>query len=148
MAEFSLETLLPTMEETFRTGGCFRIYPRGVSMLPLLREGIDSVLLCRDRAPAVGDIVLFRRPSGSFILHRVYKIEGDSFYAVADNQPSLPPEGPLPLSSITARVSGVFRENTRMSEGELTLYRLYASAKRGLHRGKVKLKKLLGGKKR
>lgn len=139
MAEFSLESLLPTMEEIFQKGGCFRLYPRGVSMRPLLRQGIDSVLLARDGVPKVGDIVLCRRKSGSFILHRVHKIEGESLYLTADSYPYEKPEGPLPLSSVTARVSAVYRGEERLSDTALSAFRLYAEGRRRLCRAKAGL---------
>ncbi len=145
MAEFSLESLLPTMEEIFQKGGCFRLYPRGVSMRPLLREGIDSVLLARDGAPKAGDIVLCRRRSGSFILHRVHRIEGESLYLTADSYPAEEPEGPLPLSSVTARVSAVYRGEERLSDTALSAFRLYAEGRRSLYRAKVKLKRFFRG---
>ncbi len=141
MAEFALTELLPIMEKIFREGGCFRLYPRGVSMRPLLREGIDSVLLVRDGTPKVGDIVLCRRKSGSFILHRVHRIEGESLYLTADSYPAQEPEGPLPLSSVTARVSAVYRGEERLSDAALSAFRLYAEGRRSFYRAKVKLKR-------
>ena len=45
MNKFSLAEYDDTIREVLNSGGAFRIYPRGTSMLPLLREGIDSVLL-------------------------------------------------------------------------------------------------------
>ncbi len=148
MAEFSLTGLLPTMEKIFEEGGCFRLYPRGVSMRPLLRQGIDSVLLVRDGAPSVGDIVLCRRQSGSFILHRVHKIEGDRLYLTADSYPYEAPEGPLPLSSVTARVSAVYRGEEKLPAAALSAFRLYAEARRALCGAKAKAKRLFKGKKR
>lgn len=148
MAEFSLEGLLPTMEKIFDEGGCFRLYPRGVSMRPLLRQGIDSVLLVRDGAPSIGDIVLCRRGSGSFILHRVHRIEGDSLYLTADSYPAQEPEGPLPLSSVTARVSAVYRGEEKLSDTALSAFRLYADARRALYGAKAKAKRFFQGKKR
>ena len=32
------------------------------------------------------DILLFRRKSGAFVLHRVYRVEGDTLTMVGDNQ--------------------------------------------------------------
>lgn len=47
-------------------------YSRGISMLPLLRQGRDSVALRRVDSPIRrNDILFYRRPDGSFVLHRV-----------------------------------------------------------------------------
>ncbi len=148
MAEFTLEGLLPTMEKIFAEGGCFRLYPRGVSMRPLLREGIDSVLLKRDGAPKVGDIVLCRRKNGSFILHRVHRIEGDSLYLTADSYPYGAPEGPLPLSSVTARVVAVYRGERKLEGPPLLAFGLYAEGRRALCGVKAGLSRFFKGKKR
>ena len=43
--EFDMRELYPLLSEVLESGGEFRLYPKGTSMLPLLREGEDSVLL-------------------------------------------------------------------------------------------------------
>lgn len=86
--EIPLSELLPVILATFEMGGEFRLYPKGVSMRPTLVEGRDSIMLS---APIeqihVGDILLYRRESGAFVLHRVVKIARDgSLTFRGDNQ--------------------------------------------------------------
>lgn len=55
-------------------------------MLPMLRQGIDSVVL----SPISGklkkyDLPLYRRKNGQFVLHRIVKA-GDSYTCIGDNQ--------------------------------------------------------------
>ena len=106
--EIPLSELLPVILATFEMGGEFRLYPKGVSMRPTLVEGRDSIMLS---APIeqihVGDILLYRRESGAFVLHRVVKIakngtltfRGDNQY---ENEPGVPP------SAVIARVDRYF----------------------------------------
>lgn len=57
----------------------------GNSMSPFLVHGRDTVYLSRLEHPVKkGDVLLYQRDSGAYILHRVYKIENDSFTMVGD----------------------------------------------------------------
>lgn len=59
----------------------------GSSMCPFLRDG-DTVYLDPLTAPARrGDIVLFTRPGGQYVLHRVAKqLENGLYLIIGDNQ--------------------------------------------------------------
>ncbi len=85
------EFCLSDYEETIRTvldsGGEFRIYPKGTSMLPLIRAGLDSV--CLEKAAGnlkQGDIAFYLRDSGEYVLHRVVKAENGHYSMCGDNQ--------------------------------------------------------------
>ncbi len=93
--EVYLADAIPVIEEVLQGGGEFRLYPKGTSMLPLLRQGIDSVVLSRRqdggaRLLKKHDIAFYRRTNGQFVLHRVMKICRDgSFIMCGDNQTEL-----------------------------------------------------------
>lgn len=78
--------LYPLIDEVISSGGEFRMYPRGVSMLPLLTQGEDSVVLVSLGDVCESDMILYRRDNGQFVLHRVIKIEGDEYIMCGDNQ--------------------------------------------------------------
>lgn len=74
----------------------------GDSMRPFLNPG-DIVYLNRYAVLEKGDIVLFTRPDGSYVLHRIYRIGKDgSYLMLGDNQ--LLPE-PVPAERIHAKVT-------------------------------------------
>ena len=78
------------IREVLASDGEFRLYPHGTSMLPLLRQGIDSVALKRlDRAPKKYDILFYRRQDGSYILHRVKKVTPEGLILWGDNHTML-----------------------------------------------------------
>lgn len=54
----------------------------GSSMWPLLRQGKSWVqLVARDgRQPRLGDVVLYRRADGGWILHRIIRVEEGGVY--------------------------------------------------------------------
>ena len=58
--------------------------PKGVSMLPFIRGGRDSVVLARPGELIEGDIVLARLSSGSYVLHRIISIDGPEIVLMGD----------------------------------------------------------------
>ena len=119
---FSLAEYDETIREVLESGGAFRIYPRGTSMLPLLREGVDSVLLEKpDGTLKKGDIAFYRRDNGSYILHRVIK-SGDSYIMCGDNHLTL--ENGIEQRHIIGRVCTIYRNDKKISTNGLR-YRLY-----------------------
>lgn len=78
------------IREVLASGGEFRLYPHGTSMLPLLRQGIDSVALrSLDRPPRKFDILFYKRRDGSYILHRVKEVTKDGLVLWGDNHTML-----------------------------------------------------------
>lgn len=85
--EFRLSEYAETISEVLESGGEFRIYPKGTSMLPLLRAGIDSVVLEKPSGDLKrGDIAFYIRDNGAYVLHRVIKSEKNSYTLCGDNQ--------------------------------------------------------------
>ncbi|MBQ8117713.1 MAG: S26 family signal peptidase [Lachnospiraceae bacterium] len=59
----------------------------GVSMLPLLRQGKDLFTVKKkgvDRCK-VGDVVLYRRPPQSYVLHRIIEVRAEDYVILGDN---------------------------------------------------------------
>jgi hypothetical protein len=122
--------LYPLMSEVLASGGEFRLYPKGTSMLPLLREGRDSVVLVAKKALKKQDICLYRRKGGEFVLHRLVDLdkEGNPVFC-GDNQTVR--EYGVPVESVLAVVSAFYRGEKRRSLKGLG-YRLYVMAFRFL----------------
>lgn len=119
---FSLAEYDETIREVLDSGGAFRIYPRGTSMLPLLREGIDSVLLEKpDGVLKRGDIAFYQRDSGGYVLHRVIKCRG-GYIMCGDNQ--LKPEEGIEQRHLIGRVCAIYRGDKELPLNGLR-YRLY-----------------------
>ena len=84
-----LEEIITIVEEKLKNGAAVTFSPDGVSMLPLIRPGQDSVTLSGTVKPRVGDAVFYKRPSGQFVLHRIVAKEEDAFVLSGDNQLAL-----------------------------------------------------------
>lgn len=108
MQNMPLEELWPLIEEVFALGGRFRLFPRGTSMLPLIRPNVDSVLIEPPHQFARGDILLYRRKNGQFVLHRLIRITDDGLTMCGDNQYYL--EKGIPTEAVLARVCGIYFE--------------------------------------
>lgn len=144
---FRLSDYDETIRAVLDSGGEFRIYPKGTSMLPLLAEGRDSVSLTKPAAlPERNDIAFYRRDDGSYILHRIIKVKGDTYVMCGDNQ--LSPETGVSREQIIAVVSRVFKGDKEISLGSVR-YRLYCLAWSSffLRRVYFKLRRTFHGKK-
>ncbi len=77
-----------------------RIQVHGNSMFPLIRIRRDYVTIHPlAEPPAVGDIVLFADPERNrYVLHRLWRVEGDRALTWGDNCPD--PDGWMPLEAL------------------------------------------------
>lgn len=112
--EFDLAEYAPIISEVIESGGEFRLFPRGTSMLPLIRQGVDSVILVKpDEKLKKREIIFYRRDNGQFVLHRILKVSKDGTYILCgDNQTVL--EKQVRDDSVIASVSAVYRGEKRV----------------------------------
>ncbi len=83
----SVGELLPFIEEAFSRNATFKLPIKGTSMNPLLYQGRDFVILKKPIFPlAIGDIPLYRRGDGSFVLHRIVGKDSAGYIMCGDNQ--------------------------------------------------------------
>ena len=111
--EFFLADAIDVIEEILNAGGEFRMYPKGTSMLPLIVQGRDSVVLRKrvespDEPLKRHDIAFYRRANGQFVLHRVMRVQRNGCYTMCgDNQLEL--EKDLLPSQIIGYVSQLYK---------------------------------------
>jgi len=100
---------MPLIRETLSQGKSVRFSPRGISMLPMLRQGMDSVILSPlPEKLRKYDLPLYQRENGKYILHRIVKT-GDTYTCVGDNQFEL--ESGLRHDQMIALVTAFTRDN-------------------------------------
>ena len=61
-----MSEMVGLIQEVISDGGEFRLYPKGTSMLPLIKQGKDSVVLVKPSLLSVLDIGLYRRKNGQY----------------------------------------------------------------------------------
>lgn len=117
-----LDELMPIITEKLENGNTVTFSPRGISMLPMLRQGIDTVTL----SPVKGklrkyDLPLYKRDDGKYVLHRIVK--ADEFYTcIGDNQFAF--EKGLRHDQMIAVVTKFTRSGKEHSVSELS-YKVY-----------------------
>lgn len=81
-----IEELVPLIQEQLKKGGRVRFTPRGVSMQPMLRHGVDTVILSPVRGRLKKyDLPFYRRKNGNYVLHRIVAVK-DNYTCIGDNQ--------------------------------------------------------------
>lgn len=79
--------LEPIIEEKLNSGASVTIQPKGTSMLPLIHQGRDEVILKKPQGKLKKyDIAFYKRASGQFVLHRVIKVRKNDYVFCGDNQ--------------------------------------------------------------
>jgi len=109
------EYLFPVIIELIQNNQKATVTVTGNSMSPFLKEIRDRVELSATSFNEIkrGDIVLIRRKTGYYVMHRVYKKEKDCFFMVGDAQEWI--EGPLYPDQLIAIVKRVWRKNREIS---------------------------------
>lgn len=118
----ALDDLMPLFREQLAAGQSVRFSPRGVSMLPMLRQDTDSVVLSPlpDKLKKY-DLPLYQRHDGHYVIHRIVAA-GETYTCIGDNQ--FVPEPGLKHAQMIAVVT-VFYRGGREIKVSNPGYRLY-----------------------
>ena len=120
----ALDELMPVIRAQLAAGKTVTNFaPRGVSMLPMIRQGLDTVEL--SPVPSGGlkkfDLPLYQRDDGHYVLHRIVKV-GEHYTCIGDNQFVL--EYPVRHDQVIAVVTAFTRNGKRVQVTDLW-HRLY-----------------------
>ncbi len=120
----SLEELSPVMESCIAQGSKVVLTVTGNSMYPLLCHRRDQVVLQKAEKASlqIGDVPLYRRANGQFVLHRIVDLGATSYTLCGDGQ--WRKEYGIPCSAVVAVATGFYRKGKYIS-CESCSYRLY-----------------------
>ena len=119
----SMQELGPVIAQTVRSGGTAELTVTGRSMLPLLLDRVSRVKLTALNEPKRGDMILYRRSCGTYVLHRLIRCEPDGSYTMCgDAQTRLEPG--LKRYQMIAVVQS-FARRDRWRSCENRLYKLW-----------------------
>ncbi len=111
----SIEELLEENGKHFQT-------TVGDSMEPMLRDRKNIVEIVKPSRPLKRyDLPLYRRPDGKYVLHRILKVEGDSYITCGDNRYC---RETVPKEWIVGVMSGYYKNEKYISEKSFK-YRAY-----------------------
>lgn len=119
-----MQELLPFIEEALNNNKTFTIPITGTSMLPLLVEGRATVTIKKcETTLKKGDLPLYRRQDGSFVLHRVVSVDADGTYTMCGDNQFLKEKG-IAHTAIIGVVTAITRNGKTFSV-DSKKYRLY-----------------------
>lgn len=77
-----------TFEEEINRRGSLIYTNKGDSMMPLLRQGKDLMVICRkpDGRLKKYDVPLYKRDNGQYVLHRILKVRESDYVICGDNR--------------------------------------------------------------
>ena len=114
---------LSAMEDLIGQGETVSIPVSGFSMNPFLADKRDAVLAKRpERDLKRGDIVLYKRRNGQYILHRIWRVNREGYYMVGDAQTEI--EGPIKQDQIIGLVEKIRRKGKWIDETDF-LWKLF-----------------------
>ena len=104
-------------------GKTVKLTVTGYSMYPLVSSRRDSVLLKKAETLSVGDVPLFQREDGSYILHRIVKKKDGFFATMGDYETKQ--EYPVKPKQVVAKAVGFYRKE-RYIDCNSAGYRIYS----------------------
>ena len=114
--ELDPQVLMPALLALLEETEMVPLVISGSSMTPFLVHGRDTVYLSKTTAPLKrGDMILYRRDSGAYILHRIFRAEGDTYTLVGDAQTLLEPG--IRADQVLAVVTAVRRKGKLLKQG-------------------------------
>lgn len=152
--QVKIDDVIEIMIEKLNSGGKVTFTPKGTSMLPMLRDGEDIVVLEKPKGRLnLFDVAFYKRDNGQYVLHRVCNFEANGCYVMCgDNQFSL--EHGIRNDQIIAVMTAFFRKGKSYTVQSIR-YRIYVNfwvntrfPRRVLGFGSRKVKGLLGNRKK
>ena len=78
--------MIPIIRVAVENGKPVEMTVTGSSMMPLLIDRVSSVRMTKPDDLKRGDIVLFLRSDGHYVLHRIARVQDGSYDIIGDNQ--------------------------------------------------------------
>ena len=112
----SPEELIPSLLELLDSADSVPLVISGNSMSPFLAHHRDTVYLTKVTQPlGRGDMILYRRDNGAYVLHRIYTINNGTYTLVGDAQTAL--EQGIRPDQVLATVRAVRRKGKLLQPG-------------------------------
>ena len=109
MKKIDTREYMSMMRELTESGKEVSMIISGNSMSPFLIHERDSICFKKpDRELRRGDMVFYQRPTGQYVMHRIYKVKPEGYYIVGDAQQEI--EGPVTREQIFAIITKVQRK--------------------------------------
>lgn len=120
----TVDDVIDLMIEKLNAGGKVTFTPKGTSMLPMLRDGQDVVILEKPKGKLhLFDVVFYKRDNGQYVLHRVNNFDSDGCYVMCGDNQFIQEHG-IRDDQIIAVMTAFFRKGKSYTTQSL-IYRIY-----------------------
>lgn len=128
-----------TIAQQLKNGQTAMTFTKGVSMQPLLYEGKTHVILTPVTTKLkIGELPIYLRPDGKYVIHRLIKIDDTHYYTRGDNCITYEK---VPKEWVVGVVSEIYRKGRYIKVTEKK-YRLYVTFWRITAAPRILLKKI------
>lgn len=111
--------LIKVIRLQLETAGRANLAVTGCSMLPMLRQGRDTVILAQvSETLKPGAIALYQRENGSYVLHRVIAVTAGGYQFCGDNQDQLEFVAQTQLTAVVVGYIRNGKEHTDRGPGD------------------------------
>lgn len=118
-----IESQIPEMRSALQSGKLVEFETHGFSMIPLLHDGGDRVILAQPSFPLrLNDVALCKTDEGRYVLHRVIAINNGGYTLCGDN--CVTTEFCVGDSDVVG-VAAAFIRNGKKTEVSSKKYRFY-----------------------
>ncbi len=118
---------------------------KGFSMMPLIRQNRDTIIVKKMKnPPKANDVLLYKDKSGRYVLHRVIKVLKNGYIIRGDN--NFFNEYDIKDENIIGILDGFYRDDKYIDCNNNKLYRIYIQLNRRtyyLRKGYSKIRSLL-----
>ena len=141
-----------TFEQELERKGRLTYICVGVSMLPLLRQRRDIITIEKKQGRCKKyDVALYKRPNGSYVLHRVVEVREKDYVILGDNclnkEYGITDENILGVMTSFVRGSREYSVNNHIYRFYSKLWYAIYPLRRGLKKAKSTLGKIVKRKK-
>ena len=114
----------PDFKTVLEKDGVLAQLPLGTSMLPMLKQKRDTVVIEKlTKKPKVNDVVLYQRKNKDYVLHRIIKIKNDSYVIRGDN--CFYNEYDITDNDIIGILSGFYKDEKYVDCSKSIFYKFY-----------------------
>ena len=117
---------LSSFEEQLALHGKIIYTNVGDSMMPLIKQGRDVLVIETPKAPLkVGDVPLYKRDTGKYVLHRIIAKRKNGYYICGDNRAWV--EKGITDRHVIGVLTGIIRDGKELpiSKAEGGFYKFY-----------------------
>lgn len=116
-------------ETLIEKDGIFAQLTKGFSMMPLIRQNRDTIIVKKlEEKPKENDVLLYKNKSGKYVLHRVIKVLENGYIIRGDN--NFFNEYDIKDENIIGILEGFYRDDKFIDCSNNKLYKIYVQLNR------------------